>query len=122
MPFIDDKPNGIVLNHSADWSGEVRIAWYVTAERRDTPQFKGGLVIEGPTPPSLRGCWCNGPDLVAGRFTPVSTPPGEAKSSVPPVDVITRAVALAVEGYLRFKLERFLDVDLFINRGKLEAS
>ena len=25
----------------------------------------------------------------------------------------------AVEGYLRFKLERVLDVDLFINRGKL---
>jgi hypothetical protein len=88
---IDDKPNGIVLNHNSDWSGEVRIAWYVPDQRRE--------------------CACSGVDLVAGRFTHLS---GDA----PPVNVLTRAVALAVETYLRAKLERALD-DLFIRRGKL---
>jgi len=105
---IDDKLNGIVLNHDGDWSGEVRIAWYVAAERRDP----------GPTPPSLRECWCSGADLVAGRFTPTSGPPGEPAPSDPPINVITRAVALAVERHLRAKMERALD-DLFIHRGKL---
>lgn len=108
MHCIDDKPNGIILNHNSDWSGEVRIAWYVTSERRDP----------GPTPPSLRECWCSGPDLVGGRFTPVSGPPDEAPPSEPPVNVLTRAVALAVEKYLRSMMERALD-DLFIKRGKL---
>lgn len=101
MHCIDDKPNGIVLNHNSDWSGEVRVAWYVAGERRDP----------GPMPPSLRECWCSGPDLVAGRFAPLSGPE-------PPVNVITRAVALAVETYLRRKMESALD-DLFIRRGTL---
>jgi hypothetical protein len=105
---IDDKPNGIILNHDGDWSGDVRIAWYIAGERRDP----------GPTPSSLRECWCVGPDLVAGRFTPTSGPPGEPSPSEPPVNVLTRAVALAVEGYLRFQLGRAYD-DLFIRRGKL---
>ena len=112
MHCIDDKPNGIIVNHNADWSGEVRIAWYVADERRD----------QGPTPASLRECWCSGRDLVAGLFTPVSTPsdrPPGTVVSAPPVDVMTRAVALAVEGYLRHKLMRAIDVDLFIKRGKL---
>jgi len=108
MHCIDDKPNGIILNHG-DWSGNVRIAWYLADERRDP----------GPTPPSMRECWCSGPDLVAGLFTPTSGPPDKAPSSAPPVDVITRAVALAVESYLHFKLARFVDVDLYIRRGKL---
>lgn len=105
MHCIDDKPNGIILNHDADWSGDVCIAWYVANER-----------------PSLRECWCSGPDLVAGLFTPVTNTsepaPGTVVVSEPPVNVLTRAVALAVEGYLRFKLMRTVD-DLFIHRGKL---
>ncbi len=114
MHCIDDKPNGIILNHSADWSGDVRLAWYDADERRDP----------GPTPPSLRECWCNGPDLVAGRFSPALPPAGASvPETVPPswapVEVITRAVALAVESYLRHKLMRAVDVDLFIRRGKL---
>ena len=113
MHCIDDKSNGIILNHDGDWSGAVRIAWYIAGERRDP----------GPTPPSLHECWCSGPDLVAGLFTPVtnaSAPtPGTVVVSEPPVNILTRAVALAVEGYLRFKLERVLDVELFIRRGKL---
>jgi hypothetical protein len=109
MHCIDDKPNGIVLNHDGDWSGNVRIAWYIASERVDP----------GPTPPSLRECWCSGPDLVAGVFTPTNRPSDAPPQSVPPVDVITRAVALAVEGYLRSKLTRVLDVDLFIRRGQL---
>lgn len=121
---IDDKPNSIILNHNSDWSGEVRIAWYVAAERRDpdpdAPQFQGGgLVIQGPRPPSLRECWCEGKDLVAGLFTPVERPAGFDLVHEPPVNVLTRAVALAVETYLRSKLELVLDTSLFIRRGKL---
>lgn len=101
MHCIDDTANGIVVNHNSDWSGEARIAWYVSSERRPM----------APTPPSLRECWCRGPDLVAGLFTPL-------RGSEPPVNVITRAVALAVETYLRAKMERAVD-DLFINRSKL---
>jgi len=112
MHCIDDKAHGIILNHNGDWSGEVRIAWYVTSERRDP----------GPTLPLLGECWCAGPDLVAGRFKPVSAVSDPAPCSVlvpePPIDVITRAVALAVEGYLRLKMEKAVD-DLFIERGKL---
>jgi hypothetical protein len=107
MHCTDDKANGIILNHNGDWSGEVRIAWYVAAERRDP----------GPTPPSLQECWCEGKDLVAGRFTPTRTL-GESMFSEPPVNVLTRAVALAVEDYLRSKMESALD-DLFIRRGTL---
>lgn len=101
MHCIDDKANGIVVNHNSDWSGEARIAWYVANERRDL----------GPVPRSLRECECSAVDLVAGRFTHLS-------GDEPPVDVLTRAVALAVETYLRSKLESSLD-DLFIRRGKL---
>lgn len=112
MHCIDDKPNGIILNHNSDWSGEVRIAWYVATERHDP----------GPTPPSLQECWCEGKDLVAGRFTPASTSgepaPGCVLVTEPPVNVLTRAVALAVETYLRRKMEHSLD-ELFIHRGKL---
>lgn len=113
MHCIDDKPNGIILNHDGDWSGDVRIAWYVASERRDP----------GPTPPSLQECWCRGPDLVAGLFTPVTNAREPSPGVVvvvpePPVNVLTRAVALAVEGYLRFKLGRAYD-DLFIRRSKL---
>ena len=102
MHCIDDKPNGIIVNYSPDWGGEARSAWYIADERRDP----------GPTPPSLRECWCNAADLVAGRFTLLS-------GDEPPVNVLTRAVALAVETYLRARLERVLDVDLFVKRGKL---
>lgn len=114
MHCIDDKANGIILNHDGDWSGDVRIAWYDTDERHDP----------GPTPPSLRECWCSGLDLVAGRFSPALPPPGKSlPATVPPswapVEVVTRAVALAVESYLRLKLERCVSVDLFIRRGKL---
>jgi hypothetical protein len=101
MPCIDDKLNGIVLNFHSDWSAEVRVAWYIAAERRDP----------GPTPPSLRECHCLGRDLISGRFTRVDGPE-------PPVDVITRAVALAVEAHLRRKMERAVE-ELFIDRGKL---
>lgn len=102
MHCIDDKPNGLILNHDSDWSGEVRIAWYVVAERHDP----------SPTlfrvPPSLQECWCAGVDLVAGRFTPVSTTREPAPGCVivpePPVHVLTRAVALAVESYLTHKI------------------
>ena len=101
MHCIDDKPNGVVINHSPDWSGEVRIAWYVADERRDP----------GPTPPSLQECQCVGKDLIAGRFTLL-------EGVEPPVNVITRAVALAVETYLRNKMLSAAE-DLFIDRGKL---
>jgi len=104
MRCIDDKPNGIILNHHVEWNGEVRIAWYIAGELCEPGP--------GPIPPSLRECWCSGPDLVAGRFTAFS-------GTEPPIDVITRAVALAVETYLRSKLARVLDDDLFIRRGKL---
>jgi len=102
MHCTDDKSNGIVLNHNSDWSGEVRVAWYIASERRDP----------GPTPPSLRECWVDGSALTAGHFVPTRSEPE------PPVNVITRAVALAVEGFLRSKMERALD-ELFIRRGKL---
>ena len=115
MHCIDDKPNGIVLNHNSDWSGEVRIAWYITSERRDPGSLQEALCA---VPPSLRECWCRGPDLVAGLFTPTNGPPDESSLSEPPINVITRAVALAVETYLRSKMGRALD-DLFIQRGKL---
>ncbi len=107
MHCIDDKPNGIVLNHNSDWSGKVRIAWYSTLVREDPRSI-----------PSTCECWCVGPDLVAGRFTPTSGPPNEPPPSVPPVDVLTRAVALAVETYLRSMLMHAVD-DLFIRRDKL---
>ena len=100
MHTTEDKPNGILINHNGGWIGQVRIAWYVASEERH------------------RECWCNGADLVAGRFTPTSGPPGESAFPDPPVNVLTRAVALAVEGFLRAKMERALD-DLFIRRGKL---
>lgn len=101
MHCIDDKPNGIILNHDPDWKGVVRIAWYIADERRDP----------GPTPPSLRECGCKGIDLIAGRFTQLT-------GDEPPVNVLTRAVALAVESYLRSKMESAVD-DLCIERGKL---
>ena len=101
MHCIDDKPNGVIVNHNQDWSGEVRIAWYVAGERD----------YLGPTRPSLQECWCEGRDLIAGRFTLV-------KGAEPPITVLTRAVALAVETFLRSKLARATD-DLFIKRGKL---
>lgn len=109
MHCIDDKPNGIIINHSSDWSGDVRIAWYVTTERRDP----------GPTPPSLKECWCEGRDLVAGLFTPIERPAGFDLVREPPVNVLTRAVALAVETYLRSQLELVMDTKIFIRRGKL---
>jgi hypothetical protein len=109
MHSFHDKHNGIVLNFNADWSGQVRLAWYDPSEYQDP----------GPTPPSLRECWCDGRDLVAGLFTPTSGPPDKSPSHAPPVDVLTRAVALAVEDYLRSKLARTLDGDLFIERRKL---
>ena len=111
MHCLDDKPNGILLNHDGDWSGDLRIAWYIAGERRDP-----GLTL--PT----HECWCRGSDLVAGLFTPVRTAATSAPGTIlvpePPINVLTRAVALAVEGYLLFKLQRALD-DLCIRRGKL---
>ncbi len=94
MHTIDDKPNGIALNHDTDWSGEVCIVWGITNHHSTSHE-----------------CWCNGPDLVAGRFT-------KTRGIEPPIDVITRAVALAVETYLRSKMTHAVD-DLFIHRGKL---
>jgi hypothetical protein len=64
-----------------------------------------------PTPPSLRECQCLGVDLVAGHFILL-------KGDEPPVNVITRAVALAVKAYLRGKMIRALDNDIYIDRGK----
>lgn len=101
---IDDKPNGILLNHDSDWSGDVHLAWYSAEERRDP----------GLLPPSLRECWCSGPQLIAGRFMPLTPlPNGE-----PPIHVITRAVALAVEDYLHFKLMLAVE-GVHIYRNKL---
>jgi hypothetical protein len=107
MHCIDDKPNGI--NHDGDWSGDVRIAWYDPTER--PREFC-------PTPASLRECWCDGPDLVAGRFTPLLKDRDDHGNAEPPLHVLTRAVALAVETFLRSKMESAVD-DLFIQRGKL---
>jgi hypothetical protein len=100
MHIIEDKANGIVINHSSGFVGEVRIAWYDLSKRPDH-----GIIT------NFDECWCSGIDLVAGRFTPVRGPE-------PPVNVITRAVALAVETYLRNKMESAVEF-LFINRGKL---
>jgi hypothetical protein len=94
MHTISDKPNGIFLNHDADWSGDVCISWYLSDKQHE-----------------LHECWCNGPDLVAGHFT-------KTRGIEPPINVITRTVALAVETYLRSKMAHALD-DLFIERGKL---
>lgn len=95
MHTIDDKANRIVLNHSSGFVGEVRIGWYP------------GYTLE-----ALRECWCNGTDLIAGRFTPTR---GQDE---PPINVLTRAVALAVETHLRSKMESAVE-GLFINRGRL---
>jgi hypothetical protein len=105
MHCIDDKPNGICLNHDSAWKGDVRIAWYIAG-------------ASGPLPPSLHECWCSAPDLIAGRFSPTNGPPCAQTSSEPPVHVLTRAVALAVEDYLRFKMSRAVD-NLSIRRDKL---
>jgi hypothetical protein len=94
MHSIDDKANGIILNHNPGFVGEVRVIWYPANDRRVPCE-----------------CWCNGLDLIAGRFTPVRGPE-------PPINVITRAVALAVETYLRNKMEGAVE-QLFLNRGKL---
>lgn len=102
MHAIDDKPNGITINYSPDWSGEARIAWYASNAMSEALSLPG----------STHECWCNGSDLVAGRFTCLS-------GIEPPINVLTRAVALAVETYLRGKLERLLDRDLFVRRSKL---
>jgi hypothetical protein len=99
MHCIDDRPNGIVINFNSDWSGDARIAWYVASERRDP----------GPVPPSLRECQCVGRDLVAGRFTLTD-------GAEPPINVLTRAVALAVEIYLCRKMTVALD-DICANRS-----
>jgi hypothetical protein len=97
MRTISDKPNGIILNHDGDWSGEACIGWYVTDRS------------------PLHECWCDGPDLVAGKFTKI-------RGIEPPISVITRAVALAVESYFRSKmtdaLETFDIDDLSSRRGK----
>lgn len=103
MHCIDDKANGIILNYNSDWSGDVRVAWYVASEREQ--------IGRTGVPPSLQECECRGIDLIAGRFT-------LCEGSEPPIHVITRAVALAVETYLRSKLMHVTE-DLFINRGKL---
>lgn len=105
MHCIDDKPNGIILNHDGDWSGDVRIAWYLAEERRLAP---------GRLPPSLCECWCSGPDLVAGRFSPTHGPAHGLSTPEPPVNILTRAVALAVADYLHLKLGRAVD-DIFNN-------
>ena len=99
MHIIDDKANRVCLNHNSGFVGEVRIAWYDASKRREHD------------PTNFEECWCSGIDLIAGRFTPVRGPE-------PPVNVITRAVALAVETYLRSKMEGAVE-ELFINRGKL---
>jgi hypothetical protein len=111
MHTIDDDANGIILNFNSDWSGEVRVAWYDVKERRDK-------INTGPVP-SLRECWCDGEDLIAGHFRFVNRPAGNASTpSVPPVDVMTRAVALAVETYLIRKMATALD-DICIDRRKV---
>ena len=103
MHSIDDKANGIVINHNSDWSGEVHVAWYSASAHEQLG--RAGV------PPSLQECECRGIDLIAGRFTLCEGPE-------PPVNVITRAVALAVETHLRNKMLRAAE-DLFIDRGKL---
>jgi hypothetical protein len=111
MHTIDDDKNGIVLNFNSDWSGEVRLAWYDVTERR-------GKYLTGPVP-SLRECWCDGEDLIAGRFRWVRRPTDDdAAQGEPPLAVITRAVALAVETYLTRKMESALD-DIAITRRKV---
>lgn len=103
MNCIDDRANGIIINHNSDWSGNVRIVWYVASERRGDDEDHG-------IPPSMV-CWCNGRDLVNGLLT-------MAEGSEPPLNVITRSVALAVETNLRTKAISAAE-SLFINRGKL---
>lgn len=92
MHIIDDAPNGIIVNHASDWSGEARVAWYDPSNRddADSPDIASprGLKARG-----LKECHCVGLDLVAGRFTLTT-------GSEPPVDVMTRAVALAVATFL----------------------
>lgn len=102
MYIIHDKKNGILINHSSSWCEDARVAWYNVDEYRES----------GPTPMSLRECQCDAKGLIAGRFTLIS-------GTEPPIYVIARAVALAVEDYLRSKLTKLLDNDLFIEREKL---
>jgi hypothetical protein len=101
MPQIEDDLNNVFINHTVNWSGPTRVGWYFTNElANETAQF--------------RECWCEGRDLVAGRFTFVPGP-ADAKASPPPVDVMTRAVALAVADFLRSKLKRLVEHEFFIN-------
>jgi len=118
MRCIDDKPNGIILNHNGDWSGEVRIAWYLAIERNDLVESDFAGRRTGPPSSSLHECWCSGPDLVAGRYSPVNKPGGEASHYDPPINVLTRAVALTVEAYLRRKMANAVE-DLNIDQGDL---
>lgn len=105
--IIEDKPNGILITHNADWSGIVRIAWYMVDGQRS----------------ALQECWCVGRDLIAGRFTPVSAPNkpehGRGSLTATPINILTRAVTLAVETYLRSRLQAFVDTLYTIDRGKL---
>ncbi len=88
MHCIDDKANGIVLNHNSDWSGDVCIGWYVVDARAQA---------SNPLLPVLRECWCRGSALVAGSFE-------YTRGVDPPLGVITRSVALAVEACLRAEM------------------
>jgi hypothetical protein len=97
MMSISDEVNGILIKHHTDWSGDARILW-------STGVLPGVDMI---------GCWCSGHDLIAGRFLPT-----RAGESTPPVNVLTRAVALAVETYLRDKAMSAVE-KLFIDRGKV---
>ena len=87
MHTIDDSANKIILNHNSDWSGDVLITWWGDSTHKAQP---------------WRECHCDGADLIAGRFTLTA-------GAEPPIDVITRAVALAVERYLRRTLESAIE-------------
>ena len=93
MNCISDNKNGIFINHNSDWSGEARIAWMISREAYD--------IMDAKPPPAHAECWVDSRDLLTGLFTPTRTGDPE-----PPVNVITRAVALAVYNHVTATMVR----------------
>lgn len=81
MHTIDDREHKILIRHPDNWIGTATIYWEATVRASYTAKA---------TVQAL-SCEVDGRYLLTGLFTPTRTGDPE-----PPVNVITRAVALAV--------------------------